>query len=731
MQQKNIPLLSVIITAHAEGILIHRTLASVRRALAALTHEESNFEIILHADNPKAGTLDYIDEHKDSTLKDVRIFTNTFGDLGASRNFAIHEAQGKYVATIDADDLMSRDWLKKATEYLESHDEATIAHSEYTIEFEGADSLIIKHGEIDYDTDTLLSVYANRWNSVIVAPRELLLQYPYTPNSPGYGYEDWNLNCRLIYARIHNILIPGTAIFVRRKLTNSEWARQIQSMSVLRANPLLAFKNIHAITDPFNKAPNLTINAASAYKQDAVTTAKSIIKRYPFAHKVAKRLRRSLKREQVLVSGGSSRIAPWLQYEWKELHAIDREIFPSDTLMTSIPIYDTLTEDHKVAGSLYKALVDQLRFDEYEYLIFAPWLTKGGADKYTIEYANTIARLTGKNVLVAATLNNDSPWKDRLGDSVDFLEFGRLTHHASQEIRHRLMEHIIENGAVKALHVINSEFGYEFIRLHETYLKSSGKRIVATSFSQSVEQNTGRLYGYSHTHVPFIYEMVDLITSDNQAVLNMWEREYGFKPSKLLVHRQPLDLKDRVNQKTTYDQRRPLRVLWAGRIAPEKLPQIAIEIGKKMNDEVVIDMYGAQEHSYAHLLNNLPSNIIYKGAYSGFDTLPVANYDLLLYTSLFDGMPNVILEAASAGLPVVASAVGGIPEFVVDTKTGRTIEDIDNADAYCRVLRQMINNPQMVETYAKNAAKSIKRDFSRNQYDHSVEQMLRQLNLLG
>jgi glycosyltransferase involved in cell wall biosynthesis len=176
MQQKSIPLLSVIITAHAEGILIHRTLTSVRRALAALTHDESDFEIILHADSPTSSTLEYINHHKDSTLKNVRIFTNSFGDLGASRNFAIKEAAGKYIATIDADDLMSKGWLKKAIDYLEEQTVPTIAHSEYTIEFEGANSLIIKHGEIDYDTDTLLSVYANRWNSVIVAPRGLLLQ---------------------------------------------------------------------------------------------------------------------------------------------------------------------------------------------------------------------------------------------------------------------------------------------------------------------------------------------------------------------------------------------------------------------------------------------------------------------------------------------------------------------------------------------------------------------------
>lgn len=729
MARTTIPIISIIITAHAEGILIHRTLASVRRALRQLDTTYT-YEIILHADNPKAATLAYIDTHTSSTLKDVRIFTNQFGDLGSSRNFAIKQARGKYVATIDADDLMSRDWLSKAIAKLEASPVPTIAHSEYTIEFEGANSLIIKHGEIDYDTDTLLSVYANRWNSVIVASRDLLLQYPYTPNSPGYGYEDWNLNCRLIHAGVHNILIPGTAIFVRRKLMNSEWARQVQSMSVLRANPLLGFGNVRSIADPFKKAPAITVQPATVTRQDAVASAKSFIKRYPFAHRIAKSIKRSLKRERLPIPAGEPRVAPWLRQEWKELHEIDRQIFPTEALMTSIPVYDTLTEDHKLAGSLYKALVDQLRFDEYEYLIFVPWLIKGGADKYTIEYANTISAITGKNVLVVATLNNDSPWRSKLADKVDFLEFGKLTQYASQEIRHRLMEHIVENGNVKALHVINSEFGYDFVRLHENYITSSNKKVVITSFSQSVENATGRLYGYSHTHVPFVYDVADIITSDNKAVLDMWANEYGFDPGKLYVHRQPINLDLNTRKKTDYTLGSPLRVLWAGRIAPEKLPEVAIETARQMSTEITIDMYGAQEHEYRHVLHHLPSNVTYKGAYDGFESLEIQDYDLLLYTSLFDGMPNVILEAASAGLPIIASGVGGIPEFIEHSKDGLIVDDIRHHGEYCSAIKKVLQEPSKTESYANSAYDKITTKYSQEQYVASVRAMLEKLDLL-
>ena len=86
---KKNPFISVIITAHAEGILIHRTLASVQRAISQLPSSYRPVEIVLHVDNPTQETTDYINTHKLSTLKDASIYTNSFGDLGSSRNFAI------------------------------------------------------------------------------------------------------------------------------------------------------------------------------------------------------------------------------------------------------------------------------------------------------------------------------------------------------------------------------------------------------------------------------------------------------------------------------------------------------------------------------------------------------------------------------------------------------------------------------------------------------------------
>jgi teichuronic acid biosynthesis glycosyltransferase TuaC len=66
--------------------------------------------------------------------------------------------------------------------------------------------------------------------------------------------------------------------------------------------------------------------------------------------------------------------------------------------------------------------------------------------------------------------------------------------------------------------------------------------------------------------------------------------------------------------------------------------------------------------------------------------------DALVLASAREGCPNVLLEALACGTPVVAPAVGGVPEIVRDDAAGRLVAE-RTPEALARALRDLLADP--------------------------------------
>jgi glycosyltransferase involved in cell wall biosynthesis len=66
--------------------------------------------------------------------------------------------------------------------------------------------------------------------------------------------------------------------------------------------------------------------------------------------------------------------------------------------------------------------------------------------------------------------------------------------------------------------------------------------------------------------------------------------------------------------------------------------------------------------------------------------------DVFVLRSVAEALPNVVLEAMAAGLPVVATRVGGLPEAVVPEDTGLLVSPRD-ADGLAVALGRLLDNP--------------------------------------
>jgi len=71
-----------------------------------------------------------------------------------------------------------------------------------------------------------------------------------------------------------------------------------------------------------------------------------------------------------------------------------------------------------------------------------------------------------------------------------------------------------------------------------------------------------------------------------------------------------------------------------------------------------------------------------------------AEADLFVLSSRWEGLPYVILEAMAHGLPVVSTAVDGIPEVVINEDTGLLVPAHD-AGLLASAIRQMLADPDL------------------------------------
>ena len=84
--------------------------------------------------------------------------------------------------------------------------------------------------------------------------------------------------------------------------------------------------------------------------------------------------------------------------------------------------------------------------------------------------------------------------------------------------------------------------------------------------------------------------------------------------------------------------------------------------------------------------------------------------DIFVLPSVKEGLPYSIMEAMAAGLPVVATNVGGIPDLISDGKSGLIVPP-KNAGAIAKAILALIDRPDRCQAMAQEAQKRIATGF--------------------
>ncbi len=104
--------------------------------------------------------------------------------------------------------------------------------------------------------------------------------------------------------------------------------------------------------------------------------------------------------------------------------------------------------------------------------------------------------------------------------------------------------------------------------------------------------------------------------------------------------------------------------------------------------------------------------------------------DIQLHPSHTEGIPMAILSGMSVGLPIVASAVGGIDEVIEHGERGMLVPAADApnfSDAFRGAVTTMIENAEERQRLGGNARQFIENEYSLENAAHTLERMYRDL----
>ncbi|MBP2314932.1 glycosyltransferase family 4 protein [Azospirillum soli] len=105
----------------------------------------------------------------------------------------------------------------------------------------------------------------------------------------------------------------------------------------------------------------------------------------------------------------------------------------------------------------------------------------------------------------------------------------------------------------------------------------------------------------------------------------------------------------------------------------------------------------------------------------------IRSHDMLLLPSTHEGLPMVILEALSAGLPVVTTPVGSIPEVLTDRETARIIP-VNDAEALAEAVTDLAQHPALYTRLSEEGRRLFLEKFVIEAYGRSLQELYVELD---
>ncbi|WP_164137454.1 glycosyltransferase [Stenotrophomonas maltophilia] len=661
---------SVVLNMHREALYLVPTLKSLVQCAARARDEGVIVELVAVFDRADDATREVFRAHDLSVFVAVKEVDVDVGSLGLARNAGIGRADGEYVWTSDADDLVSSNAIVALLAAARGHGRAEVAvFLEYLCAFgeqyhnvRYVDSKFLTAGDFAFQHPYVSRIFIRR--SAFDS-----LKYDDLRVTTGFAYEDWYFNCQLRAAGYDMIVAPDTVIFYRQR--PGSLLRQANAASV-RLIP-------HSrLFDPEMFLADMRESRRRAGDWNALLADRKAI----FAQDNTRLFMESESLQESL---------------WEAIQ-LEPEIEPHRVEVAGS--YSPMPWNPEHWGMQLEHLYGMIGKGRFTDIVLLPWLIAGGAEKYILQVLHEIAaqQPEARILVIAGQAAKRHDWVAKLPKGSVFIDICNAFPHldsADQDALTIRMLLAIREGDAR-LHVKSSPFAHRLLDAYAPVLTRLF-RIVYYRFSDATYRWRDTVLrgpwgmGVLRRHLPGFWRVL----TDCEAIIEADRSLLGPLPSYHPIYAR-CDVSSAAiaaGSPGRLGTRRKL--LWASRVAPEKRPELLSAISERLaaqGVDVKIDAFGTADPGVnaKQVFDQGQGRIRYRGGFSSFSELPLGEYDAFLYTSSFDGLPNILLEMAGAGLPIIAPDVGGISELVKNGVTGRLIpsmyDDASLVEAYVEAV---------------------------------------------
>ena len=208
--------LSVVLTIHDEMPFLRRTFASLGQAASFARAQGLAVELIVVLDKPTSAVRSWVENYQIRDYAQHTTIEVNNSSAGLSRNDGIAVASGEYIATADADDLVSYNFFTGMYGTALAEGPNAIICAEHTCSF--GDQAYWRVYSSSNDVSPIAFFGGNPFSSRVLAHRLVFnkVRYCATPDQVN-AFEDWHFNCQAIAAGYRFEIARSVILFYRQR----------------------------------------------------------------------------------------------------------------------------------------------------------------------------------------------------------------------------------------------------------------------------------------------------------------------------------------------------------------------------------------------------------------------------------------------------------------------------------------------------------------------------------